>query len=542
MRPKESNGVLSRLIENWLINTTERGFEIPLATILRLDGYSIIHIDSHSSYEQGKDIIAISPDNLPCGFQIKQGNVTGSRWDREIFPELNQLVEAASWHSKVKGKLLKPFLVITGFMNEPAALRFKQYNEGLACRGFQAVELIDQHQLCEKFAKAFGSFLPLELTNFQRLLKFYLTEASSNLDKQEFFDLISDFPDARSDKGAAKKLINALPILCAYAISPANKVGNHYAQIEAWALTASKIAYLSMRHSLAKKDWFDTYLICRNEAIARVHELSNESIKSKSLLAGSVLGDGGYLWKYRLTILLGIVAASYLISRFDGRQDVDKETLELEYDFVLRWMGNFLVWGESANASAWMIFWLVSSKTNSEKMAENFLLAYALSIVIANSSQKTGLAVPHLTLDEILEEQFGVNSYEFKPKHTYSGNAYSVRPVVCELARKLCRTSLEASWSQISEIQYSWMSYKNQEDYLEYRVIKGVTRSSYYDRPTSWKKLLKESQKYAADYSKNLPRILLDDLQFAMLFALVFPHRLDVYLTANIGNHLSEIE
>ena len=87
MKRKGENGLIERIIENWLINSTERIFEVPFCQILGLEGYKVLHLSSHGVSEHGKDIIAFDNKNVPCAFQLKTGDITSSVW-RKIFPEI----------------------------------------------------------------------------------------------------------------------------------------------------------------------------------------------------------------------------------------------------------------------------------------------------------------------------------------------------------------------------------------------------------------------------------------------------------------------
>ena len=49
-----------RLVEDWLIRSNERGFEIPFCHLLVGEGHRVVHLTRHGEMEQGKDILASS--------------------------------------------------------------------------------------------------------------------------------------------------------------------------------------------------------------------------------------------------------------------------------------------------------------------------------------------------------------------------------------------------------------------------------------------------------------------------------------------------
>ena len=59
--------MLARLIENWLINAGERGFEVPFTQLLATEGFRVLQGPVHHPFEHGKDIIAFDPNGqAPC--------------------------------------------------------------------------------------------------------------------------------------------------------------------------------------------------------------------------------------------------------------------------------------------------------------------------------------------------------------------------------------------------------------------------------------------------------------------------------------------
>ncbi len=67
--------MIERIIENWLINTNEKGYQIPFCQYLISKNYTIVHISTHGQMEQGKDIIAKDENETPYAFQLKAGDI-----------------------------------------------------------------------------------------------------------------------------------------------------------------------------------------------------------------------------------------------------------------------------------------------------------------------------------------------------------------------------------------------------------------------------------------------------------------------------------
>jgi hypothetical protein len=119
LKEKGDNGLIKRIIENWLTNTNEIGYQIPFCQYLISENHTIISISSHSSIEQGKDIISIDKDGIVHAFQLKGGNIKTVEW-RNIQGEIMDLMRIPINHPSVDiSSGHKPFLVTNGLISEP---------------------------------------------------------------------------------------------------------------------------------------------------------------------------------------------------------------------------------------------------------------------------------------------------------------------------------------------------------------------------------------------------------------------------------------
>ena len=85
----ERNGVLERIVEQWLTRSGERGFEVPFAQLLASEGYRVLQGPVHHPYEHGKDIVAIDPSGRLCAFQLKGGDIHLTDFEK---------IQGNSWH------------------------------------------------------------------------------------------------------------------------------------------------------------------------------------------------------------------------------------------------------------------------------------------------------------------------------------------------------------------------------------------------------------------------------------------------------------
>jgi hypothetical protein len=119
--------VKERLVEDWLINAGERGFEIPFCQILLAKGYRVLRV-SHSPYEHGKDVLALTPKGELHAYQLKQGDIDLRTFEKHG-EQIRALVEADIEHPGVPhGKIHKAFFVTTGTIKDPVVDRIVKMN------------------------------------------------------------------------------------------------------------------------------------------------------------------------------------------------------------------------------------------------------------------------------------------------------------------------------------------------------------------------------------------------------------------------------
>ena len=93
--------MIKRAIENWLINTNERNYQIPFCQVLICQGHEILYISPHGALELGKDIISVDKDGNVHAYQLKTGNISLSVWDSIHREVMEDLVNTACDHPNI---------------------------------------------------------------------------------------------------------------------------------------------------------------------------------------------------------------------------------------------------------------------------------------------------------------------------------------------------------------------------------------------------------------------------------------------------------
>ncbi len=106
--------MIERVLENWLDNVNERGYETAFCQALIAQGHTIIRRPAHGPTEHGKDIVSRDQKKAIHAYQLKTGDLTKSSW-RQIRDEVVELVEVPIQEPGISGaSKFTPHLVTNG--------------------------------------------------------------------------------------------------------------------------------------------------------------------------------------------------------------------------------------------------------------------------------------------------------------------------------------------------------------------------------------------------------------------------------------------
>lgn len=198
--------MLEKLIENWLTDVNELGYQIPFCEALLAKGYSIIYISSHGPGEHGKDIIARDSDGKLWTFQLKGGDIRLPQW-REIRGEVEDLVRLpVSYPGISHTEPHTAVLVTNGRIAGDARESINHYINIWGAAG--TFQLWSRGQVLDLFIKAHGRFLHL------------------------------------------RRAIESMALIGGYIAQQYAKAGNYVSEAEAWTIVASTILHVAARENL----------------------------------------------------------------------------------------------------------------------------------------------------------------------------------------------------------------------------------------------------------------------------------------------------
>lgn len=519
--------MIERVVENWLTNTNERGgYEIAFCQLLAFQGHRILHKSSHGPMEQGKDIITIAPDGVPCAYQLKaEGDITLNAW-RKIKGEIDELIEIPIQHPSIANDFPnhRAYLVNNGFLKDTVRRLIHDRNRVASQRGLPTLNVIQLGDLVRDFVEVHGRFLPSEPRDFRRFLELYAMDGTAILPTGQFSAFllsILGFNAQAPKKSEVKRAMASALIFANYVLSPYRETQNSISLINGWVLVAAHVLALVSKAHLPKKIWKPTFDLCIDGVEEGFAQLISEVLKRDNFSQGDPLTDG-VVYRARMTTLLGYLTAYENYLHLKNEKSESKEAIE---HFVETQKKYLLLWSESATPAFLSVAWFLE-RHNKQLQAEQIILSIVQSIVTLNGpeSKGPGLADPYHPIDDVMRMYLalGQDGLDDISQEDFEGHSYGLQSLVEWLARRLRRQSARF-WKEITHICYSefipdplWATY------LWYSE-KGELHHRFPKKPESWKCLLDRSQDKEFG---TVPELVRQMPEFLLLFLLVYPHRM----------------
>ncbi len=530
--------MIERIIENWLINSTERSYTIPFCQVLGTKGYRILHISKHGVAEQGKDIIARDQQNKPCGFQLKSGDLNTTKW-RGIRGEIEDLVQQPIAFPGVDPREQRRAVLVTnGVITEDVRLSINGLNTEFELKGWPALEVVTKQELLQSFIEAQGSFLPNEPKDIRDFLELYLSDGRMNLDKGKCASYIHGTlfkANQAPNPHELERRIAGTLLLVKYSLLPYEMVENHIAIVESLVILCAHVLALAEQHDLHDRFWRSSYNLCLY-AIRDSLDRLREEIKERNNLffEGEILGDGGEVYRARTTMVLGWVAGNE-ISHFieDPTYELDGNILE-----VIRhnWPDNVSLWGESATVHFILSALCASLFGDKELACDIYQRAIAELAAANNSESDSGLADPYYSVEQVLSEVLQIEDLGID-FGSFAGTAFTLKPLIDCIVREDRRDILEINWDNISRTDSREFTPEPVWNTYFWNSDTGTESLNAFERPQSWAQLREKA---------FLPPIGIPTKMLSVgrsllpLFLLTYPHRLRSDLVRIIDHNLVE--
>ena len=540
--------MLEKIIENWLDKATELSYQQPFCYILSAEGHTIIHSTRHTAMELGTDIITIDSDRIPCVFQLKTGNISLAKWQKEVSRQVDDLVVGAIPDSLVSSpKHHKSYLVTNGRIEEEVIRAIDDKNRTWANLVHPDCHLktIARGQLLERATKLGTELWPSELSDTKTLLEMFLENGEGVIPKAKLASLFeSTVPLGLLDNGKepskrhCARSIASAGLLCAIVTSNFSKKNNHVAEIEAWTLYIAYVLAVAERWRVPIKAYKNELEIIAKPSIYNsLANLCDEIKERDSLIEGDPFTDS-YVYKVRITWLLGLMGIYALWRRSKG-EPIGKIDDFLR-EFCKEKQHLLELWGEAAIPQFLAFLWYFR-KINAT-MGPTISLYHLISEICHRNgpNSRTFLANPYYEAEDILPHLFApiLGPGEDPLEETFTGSSYALEGLVHLFVRRNLKQTMKGLWPSVSKLASVSFKPENPWDFYRWRNKDGKRWDVFPKPMQDWEEL--KALSFESKGSCIPPTIKRDPI-LLLLFLCVYPHRMNAEIMRWLDTQMQEI-
>ncbi|RLI49545.1 MAG: hypothetical protein DRP09_20590 [Candidatus Thorarchaeota archaeon] len=473
----------------------------------------------------GKDIIAISPEEVPCAFQLKGGTgrrITLNQWnglssqinalmvDKIVHPSVNTNIQHESWFVTNKN------------LDEEVSRSIDDLNRGWIDRGHPELHLrtIVRGELFKKAQDLQAELWPSELNQIKGFLELYLESGKGNLPKENFVKVLSsilpiDNP-IRTSKESCKRSISAAALACALSTMSFSNEKNHFAIIEAWTLYASYVLAIADRNKLAHRYWLLSFQIALRAIYDSLGRLCDELMERDNLVEGNPFVDPVF-YRCRITILIAMLSIYGLWRQSERGQYCEHRHDEFIKQFCIDNRDKMLLWGEYAVPQFLAFYWYF--RNNDATPEPDFLIGRLIATITALRDHRSNgkLPDPYYAFEDIfLDEK--MSDYSFK------GYSYMLEGLVHLFVRTNWKQSMKSLWPDVTKLAFESFEVEKKWHYYLWRNERGTQLTKMPAFTQNWDDLKAQASE---NDGKNLPRLLKQNPILFLLFLCVCPHRVN---------------
>ena len=525
--------MIERLIENWLVNTGERGYETPFAQLLAAEGHRIIQGPVHHPFEHGKDILTLAPDGRLHAYQLKGPDLVNLQAFEKIQSQLLALAGAAIVHPSVSParRADRVFLVTNATLTPPVRDRIEKFNLGNVPEGWPRIETIESEQLLGRFLAAHGKYLPQTLPEVRPLLELYYSDPSPRFPVRMFAKYLSEilpFPPNAPSVPDCRNAVGSASLLTSYAASSWARAENHLSIAQAWLTLCITLVRFAAVHNLDDSHWLGSYELALEAARTAIASLCKEAAESVDLVIPDIVD--GLAYPPRALLVCGMIGAYFLSERTLG--GVDTETAD-RVGSILSRETRFIKLAGEYDVAFFFLFVCALEQLGHMKTAEHMMLSLTHTLSMQNRRRSPNpLPDPYHDTEQVLLHQIGADSD--LDGEEFDGRSYTLHVAVEWLARRLLRQHLAMMWPAITRVQFFEFNPSSPDRYLAVEDDEGELKIWFAGQPQSWATLLAQTTELDRE---KLPNLLWSHREIIPYIPLLLPHR----LTAMLSNAVDSI-
>lgn len=523
--------MIERVIENWLVKTNERSFEVPFCNILASKGYTVLHMTRHSAIEFGKDIIAVAPDGIPCAFQLKSvpgGRIRLRDWRDGIKDQSFDLVVGAINHPSIDSKVHhRAYLVTNGEIEEEVTRAIDDMNRTWENQGQTHLKLrtIVKGEIIQDAIDLRTDLWVKDLDETKLLLELFLSDGRDNLPKDKLVKLIESVVpvstkqrEIQLNNNESNRRLASAALLCSIAISNYTQEQNYFAEIEGWMIYVAILMAFVEQRNLDVRYWDNELNIAEYAIFNALSDIYSELKKREHFVEGNPLYDP-YVYRVRITLLLSLISVYAIWKDFNGSDNEDEEK-EIIRKFIDENKKYTEIWGEGAIVQL-IVFYMYYRRINSTPEPDGLIIQLIQFIcVTAKRDSRIHLFSPYSDAERVLTDI--LNLTDDPPFDTINGNSYVIASLISLVVKRNWKQSLKLLWPDITKIRIIEFKPDVISDFYRWRCEKGRYIHLEPQHTQEWSELKKFANTVFED---NIPKLIRNNPALFLLFLIVFPHR-----------------
>jgi hypothetical protein len=516
-----------RLVEDWLTRINERGYQTAFGQSLLARGFRVLRI-SHSPFEHGKDVLAISPGNEVHGYQLKGVDIGVKEWEAG-YGQICALVETRPSHPALPSDYVyRPFIVTNGIFTDPALDRIEQHNKEWERRGCPKLTPIGGKELHRDLVNLASDFWPVEPPDVRKFRALYLVDGRGDFAAAEFASFMRTLLAGELSTKELERRVAAANVFASYLLGEFYRQEDHWNLFRGWILTAAHLSWAAERNGHQQAGWTESFALAKDAAVTALSALATECATDFAFMPrGMELDEYTCL---RNTVAVGAWSAKCLINESETSRRRCVEQIEC---FATE--GRLWFWGESAFPTLLAVVWLLE-REGRLKLARELLLGFAAELA-ANQHPDTlnPMTDPYVSADDALKKAIEARTDPQK-KRRNPVQSYTLLPLTLLMVRRNMRKELEELWPQLSLVTATFFGPDKSWGYLEWHCNEGHERDQTFAQPQSWKQLVELATTPAIE---RLPMTLRNDWQFGLMFLLAVPHRINWSIIGNVDQRVT---
>jgi hypothetical protein len=506
------------------------------------EGYTIVHVSRHCGMEMGKDIIAISPEGIPCAYQLKTSQserISLRQWNSEISQQVFNLVVGHIVHPSVDTSIHhQAYLVTNRNIEEEVSRAIDDMNRQWEAAGQKHLKLktIVRGELIQKALNSGTGFWPVELEDLALLFELYLENGNELLPKEKLSSLLDVVftreIKTRPPRVRAKRTISSAALLCSIAISNFSKRYNYLAEIEAWMIFISYMFGFAEKWRLSDRSFVDEFTLASQIIFNSMHNLFDELQARTHFVEGDPLVDPIY-YKLRMTWLVALMSIYAL-----WLKSLKKDEAAVAYirSFCQDNIKNLSLYGEASIPQFLAFYWFYRKIDGS--MKPDFLIRDLIEMICKTNGRKEGpfLSNPYYEAKDIVPYLIGIPDNPLN--ENFKGESYALEALVHLFVRRNWKQMMKMLWPEITFISTTAFVPEKRWHFYRWRNTSGHLKTIWPKIRQDWNELkalsLESSGNDIPPTIKKYPILLL-------LFLCVFPHRLNSQIVRWLDSQIREI-